>query len=78
MAKKKDLEAKLEHLKTKAKQLGVDIHFDKLEAAGLRLKDGDCLIKGQRHIFIDKRRPLEEQVLLLNELLGERRTKGVD
>jgi hypothetical protein len=50
-------------------QRGIQIHYDLLEAAGLKLKDGICKINGEYHIFVDRRKPIAERIDILEDYL---------
>ena len=50
------LQSRLAELEDMATEKGVQIHYDLLEAAGLKLKGGICVIRGEYHIFVDKRK----------------------
>ena len=59
----------LVELEEKAARKGIHIHYDLLEAAGLKLKDGICKINGEYHIFIDKRKSASEKIDILKDHL---------
>ncbi len=61
------VQSKLNELEEKATQKGIEIHYDLLEAAGLKLKGGLCKIKGEYHLFIDKRKPASEIIEILQD-----------
>jgi len=69
MIRKKGQNMNLGRLLKQAQELGCEVRMEKLEAGGIRCSDGICLIKGKRHIFLDKRRPPKELVLQLMEYL---------
>jgi hypothetical protein len=64
------LQAKLESLEETAAQQGIRIHYDRLEAAGLKLQGGICKVRGEYHLFIDRRKPLAEKLDLLTGYLA--------
>ncbi|MFC1883480.1 hypothetical protein ACFL2O_01805 [Thermodesulfobacteriota bacterium] len=64
-----DLQNRLSELEAKAEQRGFHIHYDLLEAAGLKLKGGICKINDEYHIYIDKRKSLAERVEALSDHL---------
>ena len=49
------LQVRLTELEERAAKREIHVHYDMLEAAGLKLKDGICKINGEYHIFIEKR-----------------------
>ena len=57
-----ELQNRLSELEVKAEQRGFQIHYDLLEAAGLKLKGGICKINDEYHIYIDKRKSIAERV----------------
>lgn len=61
----------MSELEDKAAQRGIQIHYDLLEAAGLKLKDGICKINGEYHIFVDRRKSLAEKIEILDQYLAE-------
>ena len=63
------LRTRLVELEEKAAQKQIHIHYDLLEAAGLKLKDGLCRIRGEYHIFINRRKSDAERVETLADLL---------
>ncbi len=64
------LELKLKELENQLLQKGIQVHYERLEAAGLKLKGGICKVKGAPHLFIDKREPISEKVRILKEYLA--------
>jgi len=69
MIRKKGQNISLERLLKQAQELGCEVRMERLEAGGIRCSDGICLIKGKRHIFLDKRRPTKELLIQLTEYL---------
>jgi len=63
------LQNRLSRLEEEASSRGIEVHFDLLEAAGLKLKGGICKINGKYHIFIDKRKATEDKIDLLQRCL---------
>jgi len=49
--------------------MGIHVHFDLLEAAGLKLKGGICKVKGEYHIFVDRRKSTAERIDILRNYL---------
>lgn len=70
-------EARLEALVARAAQQGLQVHFDLLEAAGLKLKDGICRINGRYHIFIDRRKSPADKIEVLETFLNQPLPKDV-
>lgn len=65
------MQQRLQDLEAKANALGIQVHYDRLEAAGLKLKEGLCRVRGQYHIYIEKRKATSEKVDSLIELLDQ-------
>ncbi len=63
------LQNRLSELEKKAAQKGIHIHYDLLEAAGLKLKRGICKINGEYHIFVDKRKSFADRIDFLRDYL---------
>lgn len=64
-----ELQEKLTDLEERASQKGIFVHYDLLEAAGLKLKGGICKIKGEYHLFIDKRKSPQDKIDILHDYL---------
>ena len=64
------LQNKLSELEDKASERGFQVHYELLEAAGLKLKGGMCRIDGESHIYIDKRKSTAEKVDILSDCLN--------
>ena len=71
------LQAKLSELEEKAIQKGFRVHYDLLEAAGLKLKGGLCKIKGEYHLFIDKRKSAADKIEVLEDYLTQALPEGI-
>lgn len=63
----KALQDKLSEQEKKAAQKGIQIHYDLLEAAGLKLKGGLCKIRGEYHLFIDRRKSAADKIEILQD-----------
>ncbi len=71
------LQQTLSAMAEKASQKGIQVHFDLLEAAGLRLKGGICKIRNEYHLFIDKRTPAAEKIEMLQDILDNPLPKDI-
>jgi len=60
---------RLTELEERSEKKGVHLHYDRLEAAGLKLKGGLCRINGEYHFFIDRREPVSAKIELIEDLL---------
>ena len=65
------LQARISELEEALIQKGLHVHYDLLEAAGLRLKGGLCKIKGEYHLFIDKRKSAADKIEVLEDCLAQ-------
>jgi hypothetical protein len=65
------LQGRLTELEERAAKREIHVHYDMLEAAGLKLKDGICKINGEYHIFIEKRKPATEKIDILEACLNK-------
>ena len=63
------LQERLTELEEKVAQWGIRIHYDLLEAAGLKLKDGICKINGEYHAFVDRRKSIADKIEILEDYL---------
>jgi len=61
------LQNKLTELEERLAQKGLQVHYDLLEAAGLKLKGGVCKIKGEYHLFIDRRKSAADKIEILQD-----------
>ncbi len=66
-----ELEDRLCRLEEQLASKGIRLHYDLLEAAGLKLKGGLCKIEGEYHLFVDKRKSVEERILLLENYVDQ-------
>lgn len=60
---------KLTALEDAAAKRGIHIHYDRLEAAGLRLNGGLCALNGEIHLFIEKRKSLADKIEFIENQL---------
>ncbi len=63
------LKKRLSELEEKAAKKGIQVHYDVLEAAGLKLKGGICKVKGEFHLFVDRRKPAADKIDMLRDYL---------
>lgn len=71
MAQRKDYNQILQEMLQKAKEKGIEVRLERLEAGSIRPRDGMCLLKGERKLFLEKRRPLKELILYLKEYIED-------
>ena len=67
----------LSELEKRAVQKGIHIHYDILEAAGLKLKGGICKIEGEYHLFVDRRKTIDEKIDILLEHVDNPRLEEI-
>ena len=65
------LQNRLVELEDTASKRGIQVHYDRLEAAGLKLKGGICSVKGDYHIFVDKRKSTADKIDFLQDHLND-------
>ena len=56
-------------LESAAAARGIHVHYDRLEASGLRLNGGLCALNGEYHLFIEKRKPIVDKIEFLKDQL---------
>jgi hypothetical protein len=44
---------------------GIQVHYDRMEAAGLRLNGGLCTLNGEYHLFVEKRKSVFDKIEFL-------------
>ena len=59
----------LQALEQVAERLSVQVHYEEMKAFEFRIQDGYCMIKGESHIYIDRKRPIQEKIRILTEEL---------
>ncbi len=64
-----ELLSKLVILENTAAEKGIQVHYDRLEAAGLRLNGGLCALNGESHLFIEKRKSIADKIDFLKHYL---------
>ena len=65
------LQHQLSSLEEQASQKQIHIHYDLLEAAGLKLKGGICKINGEYHLFVDRRKSIADKIDILQNCLNQ-------
>ncbi len=65
------LQNRLTELEDMAATKGIQIHYDLLEAAGLKLKGGLCTVRGEYHIFVDRRKSTADIIDFLQDHLTQ-------
>jgi len=65
------LEKQLLEIENQAAEKNIHIHYDRLEAAGLKLKDGMCKLDGEYHIFVDRRKSVADKIDIIQAFLDQ-------
>jgi len=65
------LQRRLAALEEMAAARGIEIHYDLLEAAGLKLKGGLCAVRGEYHLFVDRRKSTADIIDFLEDHLEQ-------
>lgn len=65
------LRNRLSELEDMAATKGIQIHYDLLEAAGLKLKGGICNVRGEYHLFVDRRKSTADIIDFLQDHLSQ-------
>jgi hypothetical protein len=65
------LAARLNELESRAAEIGLEVHYDLMEAAGLKLNGGLCKIEGKLHLFIDRRASAAERIAAIESSLKQ-------
>lgn len=71
MVKKPTGKKLLAHLEKDIRDRGVQLAYEKLQFAGLRLNSGLCWFKGRYYLFVDRYKKLGERIELLRGALVE-------
>ena len=71
------LQKRLAEMEDMAAAKRIQIHYDLLEAAGLRLKGGLCTIRGEYHLFVDKRKSTADIIEFIQDHLTQPLPKDV-
>ncbi|MEW6266826.1 MAG: hypothetical protein AB1641_27440 [Thermodesulfobacteriota bacterium] len=61
----------LKDLEKAARRSGLRVSYGKLNFAGLKLKGGQCLFRGEKWLVLDRRQPFEDQMDIFREAMEE-------
>ena len=61
----------LSELEELARSLGLKVSYGRLKFAGLKLKGGQCLFKGEKWVVMDRKQPFEDQVEVFRTALNQ-------
>ncbi len=64
------LAEQLGELESQAADRGLTLHYDLMEAAGLKLNGGLCRVRGNYHLFIDRRATAAERIEAIRSCLS--------
>ena len=67
----------LEYLEDLAERLGVEIIYQKLEEEEFTVRGGLCRVNGTFKVFIDRSKPMDEQIKILAQGLASFDTEEV-
>ena len=67
----------LEYLEDLAERLGVEIIYQKLEEEEFTVRGGLCRVNGTFKVFIDRSKPMDEQIKILAQGLSSFDTEEV-
>jgi len=59
----------LQALEQVAERLSVTVHYEDMKSFEFRIQDGFCTLKGESHIYIDRKRPVHEKIHVLAQEL---------
>jgi len=65
------LAEQLSELESQAAHRGLTVHYDLMEAAGLKLSGGLCRVQGHYHLFIDRRSTTAERIEAIRNCLRQ-------
>ena len=71
------LQERLSELEEQAAQRQIHVHYDLLEAAGLKLKGGICKINGEYHLFVDRRKSIADKIDILQDHLNHTKSEDI-
>jgi hypothetical protein len=58
-------------LEETAQRLGIAVRYERFDGADVTVRDGLCLVKGERVLFVEKRRSLHEKILVLAKTISD-------
>jgi len=67
----------LEKLEEIAEQVSLHIHYEEMKAFEFHVQDGGCTVKGESHVFIDRKRPTRERISILAKELQRCNLEGI-
>jgi hypothetical protein len=67
----------LKELEEIAEQIPLHIHYEEMKAFEFHVQDGGCKVRGEPHVFIDRRRPAREKISILAGELKKCNLEGI-
>ena len=67
----KKQEETLRELERLARKVGLRVAYGDMKFAGLKLRSGHCLFKGERWLVLDRKQSFEDKLELFSDALGE-------
>ena len=67
----KKQEETLSQLESLARRGGLRVAYGDMKFAGLKLRSGHCLFKGERWLVLDRKQPFEDKLELFRDALGQ-------
>ncbi len=61
----------LRELEKLARGLGIKVSYGRLKFAGLKLKGGECLFKGEKWVVMDRKQPFEDQLEVFRTAINQ-------
>lgn len=67
----------LQKLEEIAEQIQLRVHYEEMKAFEFNVQDGGCKIKGENHVFIDRKQSTREKIEVLSKELKECNLEGI-
>jgi hypothetical protein len=67
----------LQRLEGIAEQISLRIHYEEMKAFEFHIQDGGCKVRGEPHVFIDRKRPTREKISILARELEKCNLEGI-
>ncbi len=73
----RECEQKIRKIISNSSELGISVRREKLtRGPSFRVKSGKCMLTGNKLIFVDRRLPVEQQLGILTEEIGNQNLSG--
>ena len=71
--KEKEIEREIKNLSKIIESKGIRVRREKLSRGNsFKVRSGNCILTGTDHVFLDKRLPADQQMMLLFEVFGQK------